>query len=184
MFNFIIVAFIASLLLLSPTSLSAQEQDPPARTKLVFETSMGSFTVETYDDLAPITSKNFIDLANKNYYDGTIFHRIIDGFMIQGGDPTGSGAGGPGYVIQDEFDPSLVHNAPGILSMANRGPNTGGSQFFVTLAPTPHLNNRHAIFGHVIEGMDVVENIGRVATDRSDRPLTEVVIKSLKVVQP
>jgi cyclophilin family peptidyl-prolyl cis-trans isomerase len=142
---------------------------------------MGNFTVETYDDLAPKTTENFLSLVKKNFYDGTIFHRVIDGFMIQGGDPLGTGTGGPGYQIDDEFGPGLTHNAPGILSMANAGPNTGGSQFFITLAPTDWLNNKHAIFGRVIEGMDVVESIGKVQTTRNDRPANEVKINKLSV---
>lgn len=152
------------------------------KTVAVFETSMGDFTVELETKKAPKTSQNFIDLVQKGFYDGVIFHRIIDGFMIQGGDPTGTGRGGPGYTIPDEFDPSLKHDKAGILSMANAGPNTGGSQFFITLVPTPHLDGRHAVFGEVIKGMDVVKAIGKVATDRSDRPLVPVTIKKIQIV--
>jgi peptidyl-prolyl cis-trans isomerase A (cyclophilin A) len=134
-----------------------------------------------FEDKAPITTKNFIDLVTKGYYDGVIFHRVIDGFMIQGGDPTGTGRGGPGYNIPDEFHAELKHDGPGILSMANAGPNTGGSQFFITLGPTPHLNNRHAVFGKVIEGLDVVKAIGKTATGSGDRPLQEVAMKKVTV---
>lgn len=146
-----------------------------------FETNMGNFKIELYSDLAPNTVKNFVDLANKNFYDGVIFHRVIDNFMIQGGDPTGTGMGGPGYQIPDEFGKGLKHDSKGILSMANAGPDTGGSQFFITLVPTPWLDGHHAIFGHVVEGMEVVEKIGHTKTDRRDRPVEDVVIKSIKI---
>ena len=145
----------------------------------VFETSMGEFRVELFEDKAPMTTKNFIDLVEKGFYNGTIFHRVIDGFMIPGGDPTGTGMGGPGYEIPDEFGEGLKHDSEGILSMANAGPNTGGSQFFITLAPTPWLNGHHAIFGKVIEGMEVVRDIGHVPTSRSDRPLVDVTIEKI-----
>lgn len=144
-----------------------------------FETSKGDFKVELFQDKAPVTSQNFINLVNKGFYNQLIFHRVIDGFMIQGGDPDGNGRGGPGYRIKDEFHPDLRHNAPGILSMANAGPNTGGSQFFITLVPTPHLDNKHAVFGRVVEGMDVVKAIGKVKTDGADRPVEPVVIKRI-----
>jgi peptidyl-prolyl cis-trans isomerase A (cyclophilin A) len=146
-----------------------------------FQTSAGTFKIELFEDRAPITTKNFIDLANKNFYDGVIFHRVIDGFMIQGGDPDGTGRGGPGYTIKDEFHPSLKHDAAGILSMANAGPNTGGSQFFITLAATPWLDNKHAVFGKVTEGMDVVRAIGSTKIGRNDRPSQDIVIEKLTV---
>lgn len=155
---------------------------PAAKNRVArFETTKGTFRIELFEDKAPITTKNFIDLATKGFYDGVIFHRVIDGFMIQGGDPTGTGRGGPGYKIPDEFHPDLKHDAPGILSMANAGPNTGGSQFFITLGPTPHLNNRHAVFGKVIEGLDVVKVIGKAATGPGDRPLEDVVMKKVTI---
>lgn len=149
----------------------------------VFDTSMGIFKIELFEDKAPKTTKNFIDLANKGFYNGVIFHRVIDGFMIQGGDPTGTGMGGPGYNIPDEFSPDLKHSGPGILSMANAGPNTGGSQFFITLAATPWLDNHHAVFGKVIEGMDVVKAIGKVKTGPQDRPVEKVVMNKVTIEQ-
>lgn len=162
-----------------------------------FETSEGRFRIELFEDRVPKTVANFIDLATgvrswkhpesgkvvegRPYYDGQIFHRIIDGFMIQGGDPTGTGMGGPGYSFEDEFDPGLRHDRPGILSMANAGPNTNGSQFFITLAPTPHLDNRHAVFGAVVDGLDVVKKIGGVDTGPNDRPVKPVTIQKLTI---
>ena len=139
-----------------------------------FKTNMGEFVAEMFEDKAPKTTENFISLVEKKFYDGIIFHRVIDGFMIQGGDPTGTGMGGPGYKIADEFGEGLTHDDEGYFSMANAGPNTGGSQFFITLAPTPWLNGHHAIFGRVVEGMDVVRKIGVTKTDFRDRPLEDV----------
>jgi peptidyl-prolyl cis-trans isomerase A (cyclophilin A) len=161
-----------------------------------FTTTAGNFTIRLFDEEAPQTVANFVGLAEgtkewtdprsnervkQPYYDGVIFHRVIDGFMIQGGDPLGQGIGGPGYTFADEFHPNLRHNKAGILSMANRGPNTNGGQFFITLAPTPHLDDRHSVFGEVVEGMDVVKAIGRMPTGDRDRPLTDVVIQSIKI---
>ena len=145
----------------------------------VFTTNKGTFEVELFEDKSPITTKNFIDLVEKGFYDGLIFHRVIDGFMIQGGDPSGNGTGGPGYHIPDEFHPELKHSDEGVLSMANAGPNTGGSQFFITLAPTPWLDNHHAVFGKVVEGMDVVREIGHTPTSYGDRPVHDVVIEKI-----
>lgn len=159
----------------------ASAEEAAKRSTAVFETSMGTFKIELYDDLAPETVKNFTDLIKKNYYDGIIFHRVIDDFMIQGGCPQGTGMGGPGYTIPDEFGKGLRHDRPGILSMANAGPDTGGSQFFITLVPCPWLDGKHAIFGHVAEGMDVVEKIGKVPTDSRDRPMKKVIIEKLTV---
>ena len=166
----------------APKSETDKPATPPAKNRIVrMETNKGVIRIEMFEDKAPITTKNFIDLATKGFYDGVIFHRVIDGFMIQGGDPTGTGRGGPGYKIPDEFHPDLKHDGAGILSMANAGPNTGGSQFFITLGPTPHLNNRHAVFGKVIEGLDVVKAIGKVSTNAADRPLEDVVMKKVTI---
>ena len=161
-----------------------------------FVTSEGSFVVRLFDQEAPRTVENFVGLAQgtkqwkdprtnqavtRPYYDGLIFHRVIDGFMIQSGDPLGEGIGGPGYTFADEFHPKLRHDKPGILSMANRGPNTNGGQFFITLAPTPHLDDRHSVFGAVVSGMDVVRKIGSTPTSERDRPLKDVVIHSVTI---
>lgn len=147
----------------------------------VFNTNMGEFKVELFNDKAPITTENFMKLVNKGFYNGLVFHRIIDGFMIQGGCPEGTGRGGPGYTIRDEFHRELKHNSSGMLSMANAGPNTGGSQFFITVAPTPWLDNHHAIFGKVVGGIDVVHAISKVKTDPNDRPLKDVVINKITI---
>lgn len=146
-----------------------------------FTTNMGEFKVELFEDKAPITTKNFISLAEKGYYNGLIFHRVIDKFMIQGGDPTGTGSGGPGYTIKDEFSKDLRHDGPGVLSMANAGPNTGGSQFFITLVPTQWLDGHHSVFGKVIEGLDIVQKIGKVKTGPNDRPVSEVVMEKITI---
>ena len=155
----------------------------------VFETSMGTFEAELYANECPETVWNFINLAEGrqetskegNFYDKLTFHRIIDGFMIQGGCPIGNGTGGPGYTFDDEFDTSLRHDSEGILSMANAGPGTNGSQFFITLDPTPHLDDRHSVFGKIIEGMDIVKKIGSVETGFNDRPKKPVVINSVTI---
>ena len=161
-----------------------------------FTTSEGDFKVRLYDDKAPNTVANFTGLAEgtkewtdpktrqkvkRPFYDGLIFHRVIDGFMLQGGCPMGNGMGGPGYQFADEFGPGLKHDKPGLLSMANSGPNTNGSQFFVTLAATPWLDNKHAIFGEVVEGMDVVKKIGKTQTGPNDRPARDVRIDAVKI---
>lgn len=148
----------------------------PNNPVVVMETNHGIIKLEIFQDLVPETAKNFIDLVNKGYYDGLIFHRVIKDFMIQGGCPLGTGTGGPGYAIKDEFTPKLRHDHAGMLSMANSGPNTGGSQFFITLVPTPWLDDHHAIFGEVIEGMDVVEEIGLVPTVGADKPVNDVIM--------
>ena len=153
-----------------------------AERKIQFTTNKGVFVAQMFEEKAPKTTKNFIDLTEKGFYNGLIFHRVIEGFMIQGGDPTGTGCGGPGYKIKDEFGEGLAHDSEGILSMANAGPDTGGSQFFITLAPTPWLNKHHAIFGKIIKGMDVVREIGSVATNFQDRPLDPVVMEKVEVL--
>jgi peptidyl-prolyl cis-trans isomerase A (cyclophilin A) len=152
----------------------------------LFDTSAGKFKAKLFADKAPKTVENFTSLADgtktgKPFYDNLVFHRVIPDFMIQGGCPSGTGTGGPGYKFADEFHPSLKHGKPGYLSMANSGPNTNGSQFFVTVAATPWLDNRHAIFGEVVEGYDVVDKISRMPRDSSDRPKQEVKINSVKI---
>jgi len=155
----------------------------------VFETSLGSFEAELYAKECPETVWNFINLAEGrqqtsregNFYDGLVFHRVIEGFVIQGGCPQGTGTGGPGYNFKDEFVSSLRHDSEGIFSMANAGPGTNGSQFFITLAPTPHLDNRHSVFGKVIKGLDIVRKIGSVKTGPGDSPLELVTINSVKI---
>ena len=148
--------------------------------RILLATSMGDITIQLYSDM-PITAGNFKKLIEKGFYDGVIFHRIIDGFMIQGGDPTGTGRGGPGYAIKDEFTPN-GKNDRGTISMANAGPNTGGSQFFINLVDNNFLDGKHPAFGKVIEGMDVVDKIGKVQTGAMDRPAKEVKIMSAKVI--
>jgi len=146
-----------------------------------FNTNKGTFKVELFNDKAPVTTGNFMKLVDQGFYNSLIFHRVIKDFMIQGGCPHGTGRGGPGYTIPDEFHPSLKHDDKGMLSMANAGPNTGGSQFFITVVPTPWLDNHHAIFGKVVEGYDVVESISKMKTGRNDKPIQDVVIKSITI---
>ncbi len=149
-------------------------------TKVKLETTKGDIVIELYKDM-PITAGNFEKLVKKGFYDGVIFHRVIDGFMIQGGDPTGTGAGGPGYEIKDEFK-GIQKNNRGTISMANAGPNTGGSQFFINLVNNNFLDNKHPVFGKVVEGMDVVDAIAKVQTDSNDRPLEVVKIIKAEIV--
>ena len=162
-----------------------------------FTTSEGNFTARLFDAETPNTVANFTGLADGSkewtdprsgrkvkqpYFNGTIFHRVIDGFMIQGGDPLGQGTGGPGYTFADEFHPKLKHDKAGILSMANRGPNTNGGQFFITLAATPWLDNKHSVFGEITEGMDVVKRIGGTATSKpGDRPVKPISVQSVTI---
>jgi len=162
-----------------------------------FTTSEGNFTARLFDAETPNTAANFAGLADGSkewtdprsgrkvkqpYFNGTVFHRVIEGFMIQGGDPLGQGTGGPGYTFADEFNPTLRHSKPGILSMANRGPNTNGGQFFITLAATPWLDDKHSVFGEIVEGMDVVKQIGSTATSKpGDRPVEAITIQSVTI---
>ncbi len=164
----------------------------------MLRTNLGSVVVRLFPHHAPKTVRNFTELAEGSrewtdpttgatskdkLYDGTIFHRVIAGFMIQGGDPLGTGRGGPGYQFADEFHPDLTFDRPYLLAMANAGPGTNGSQFFITTVPTPHLNGKHTIFGEVIEGSDVVDEISRVRTSRGDRPVEDVVLESVQITE-
>ena len=149
-----------------------------ANPTVTLTTTLGDVRIEIFEDKVPKTAANFLTLVRKGFYNGLTFHRVIPGFMIQGGCPRGDGSGGPGYEIPDEFHASLRHSGPGILSMANAGPNTGGSQFFITLAATSWLDGKHAIFGRVTSGQDVVEKIAKVPRDGQDRPRTPVKILS------
>ncbi len=162
---------------------AAQPKEGAKNPFAILETNQGVIKIELFVDKAPLTAGNFIELAQKGFYNGLIFHRVIDDFMIQGGDPRGDGTGGPGYEIKDEFHPLLRHDGPGIVSMANAGPNTGGSQFFITLVKTPWLDGKHAVFGKVVEGMDVVQAIGKVKTDKNNRPLEDVIMKNVTIVE-
>ena len=160
-----------------------------------FDTTMGKMLIKLTYEKTPVTVANFVALAEGNhpkvdkdfegikYYDGLIFHRVIDGFMIQGGDPKGDGSGGPGYKFLDEIDETLIHDKPGILSMANSGPGTNGSQFFITEVPTPHLNYKHTVFGHIVEGIGIQDAISNVETAIADRPIKDVRIKKLKIIR-
>ena len=145
------------------------------------ETSMGTMLVHLYEAEVPNTVANFIHLAARGFYDGLMFHRVIEDFMVQGGCPKGTGTGGPGWEIADEFAKGLKHDSEGVLSMANAGPNTNGSQFFITLVPTPWLDGKHTVFGKVLGGIDVLKKIGAVKVDAKDRPLTPVTIKTIKL---
>ncbi len=192
------LAIISVLVLICASMAVAvtNKKKGPNKMYAVFETSKGTIVCELFPSKAPMTVKNFVGLAQgtldwidpktnesvkKPLYNGTIFHRVISDFMIQGGDPLGLGIGGPGYKFSDEFDSSLTFEKKGILAMANSGPNTNGSQFFITVAPTPWLNNHHTIFGKVVKGQDVADSITEVEKDGSDRPVEPVVLKSLTI---
>jgi peptidyl-prolyl cis-trans isomerase A (cyclophilin A) len=172
------------------------ELENPDNPVVTLQTTKGDITVELFEQRAPRTVENFLGLATgetewsdpetgetrtDSLYEGTIFHRVIGDFMIQGGDPEGTGQGGPGYTFDDEFHEELNHDSAGMLSMANRGPNTNGSQFFITLGPQPHLDGKHAVFGTVVDGMDVVRDIGTTPTDRQDKPVKDIEIESVEV---
>ncbi len=173
--------------------MAAAASGKPARPRATIETSLGAIVIELYSDEAPKTVANFIKLAKQGFYNGVIFHRVIPGFMIQTGDPTGTGTGGPGYTFDDEIAmsaetatsgnlmPVLRHDRPGVVSMANRGPNTNGSQFFITLAPTPWLDGKHTIFGYVVEGQLVVERLAGVERDGRDRPKKNIAMKQVTI---
>jgi cyclophilin family peptidyl-prolyl cis-trans isomerase len=155
--------------------------DPKKKYTAHVKTSKGTIVIELFADKTPVTVNNFVFLAREGFYDNTTFHRVIKPFMVQGGDPTGTGRGGPGYRFKDEFHPTLKHNGPGILSMANAGPGTNGSQFFITHIPTPHLDGRHSVFGQVVEGMDVVNAIPERDPGRAREPGESLI--SIEIVE-
>ncbi|WP_417885593.1 peptidylprolyl isomerase [Zunongwangia sp.] len=188
---------ILLLAIISTLAISCKDEYPDLEDGMYakFDTSMGPIIAELYFEQTPITVASFVSLAEgennmvdstykgKEFYDGLIFHRVIDGFVIQGGDPEGTGRGGPGYKFPDEFVDSLHHDSKGVLSMANAGPGTNGSQFFITLAPTPNLDGRHTVFGKVVKGQDVVDAIGKVETVGMDRPKKDVVINHVEIIR-
>jgi cyclophilin family peptidyl-prolyl cis-trans isomerase len=181
---FIAAAIITGLFLTACSSNEIIKPKEKTMSVAVIKTNMGTIEIELFAKETPKTVENFVGLANKGYYNGVIFHRVIDGFMIQGGDPTGTGRGGEsiwGKKFNDEFVTTLKHDSAGILSMANAGPNTNGSQFFITLAPTPWLNNHHTIFGKVILGMDVVSAIGKVEKGAQDKPIKDIVMEAVTI---
>ncbi len=158
-----------------------EPEGPDIMSTALVETNMGNIKIELFDSVMPLTAGNFRKLVEKNFYNGVIFHRVIPGFMIQGGDPTGTGMGGPGYSIRDEFAPGNRNNR-GTISMANAGPNTGGSQFFINVADNNFLDSKHPVFGRVLEGMDTVDRISNVPRNRSDKPLKDVVIQRVSIL--
>jgi len=183
----LIVAAAILSLILSSNNFSQKKETKimsDSTTVAIIKTNMGTIEIELFAKETPKTVENFVGLANKGYYNGVIFHRVIDGFMIQGGDPTGTGRGGEsiwGKKFNDEIVPELIFDKEGLLAMANAGPNTNGSQFFITLAPTKWLNGNHTIFGKVIAGMDVVKAIGKVEKNAQDRPVKNVVMESVTI---
>jgi peptidyl-prolyl cis-trans isomerase A (cyclophilin A) len=192
----IITAILISVSLGLAAAAETPEKKGPVYATL--KTSMGDIVIQLFDDKAPKTVANFVGLASgtkewldpktgekvkRPLYNGTIFHRVIPGFMIQGGDPLGNGRGGPGYTFEDEFHPDLRHSKAGILSMANAGPNTNGSQFFITHQATPNLDGRHSVFGEVVKGQEVVVAIGNVSRDPRDRPIKDVVLKEIIITR-
>jgi peptidyl-prolyl cis-trans isomerase A (cyclophilin A) len=193
-----ITSLITPLLISVSLGFAAETNDKKGPPYATLKTNLGDIVIQLFDDKAPKTVANFIDLATgtkewidprtqekvkRPLYNGTIFHRVIPGFMIQGGDPVGNGTGGPGYRFEDEFHPDLRHTKGGILSMANAGPNTNGSQFFITLAPTLHLDNRHSVFGAVVKGEEVVIAIGNVPRNANNRPIKDVVLKEVVITR-
>ena len=171
-----LITTVVSLGFIGPMACSES-----SRPRATIQTAMGTIVIELYKDEAPKTVENFITLAKQGFYNGNIFHRVIPSFMIQTGDPTGTGTGGPGYTFEDEFSPTLRHDGAGVVSMANRGPDTNGSQFFITLAATPWLDGKHTIFGRVVEGQTVVERIAAIERDARDRPKNDVVMKQVTI---
>lgn len=187
---------IAALLTCASNSMAAETSEKKGRVYATLKTSMGDIVIRLFEDKAPKTVANFAALATgakewtdpktgekvkRPLYNGTIFHRVIPGFMIQGGDPRGNGTGGPGYRFEDEFHPDLKHTKAGIVSMANAGPNTNGSQFFITYKATPWLDGRHSVFGEVIKGQAVIDAIANVGRDFRDRPMKDVVLKKVVI---
>ena len=190
------LVFVAALLISAPNGFAADSPEKKGQLYATLKTSMGDIVIQLFDDKAPKTVANFVDLATgtkewtdpkkrekvkRPLYNGTIFHRVIPGFMIQGGDPLGNGTGGPGYRFEDEFHPDLKHSKPGILSMANAGPNTNGSQFFITQKPTPWLDGKHSVFGEVVKGQNVADAIINAPRDLRDRPMKDVVIQEVVI---
>jgi peptidyl-prolyl cis-trans isomerase A (cyclophilin A) len=189
---------ITALFISMSLGLAAETPEKKGPVYATLKTSMGDIVIQLFDDKAPKTVANFVGLASgtkewldpktgekvkRPLYNGTIFHRVIPGFMIQGGDPLGNGRGGPGYTFEDEFHPDLRHSKAGILSMANAGPNTNGSQFFITHQATPNLDGRHSVFGEVVKGQEVVVAIGNVSRDLRDRPIKDVVLKEIIITR-
>ncbi len=186
---FVLILFISCMNGNSNNQNLTQEQEKPimndSTVVAVVKTNMGTIEIELFENQTPKTVANFTGLAEKEYYNGVIFHRVIENFMIQGGDPTGTGRGGEsiyGAKFEDEIVSSLKHDGPGILSMANAGPNTNGSQFFITLVATPWLDGKHTVFGKVIAGMEVVSAIGKVQTSKpGDKPVEDVIMESVTI---
>ena len=179
--NKLVIFIIVLILLIGTAGITIMGKSTETKVKL--ETTQGDIVIQLYEKEMPITAGNFKKLVQEGFYDGVIFHRVIDGFMIQGGDPEGTGMGDPGYKIKDEFTNSdLDRNDRGTISMANAGPNTGGSQFFINLIDNNFLDGKHAVFGKVVEGMDVVDKIAKAPKDSQDKPLTDVVIKKASLV--
>jgi peptidyl-prolyl cis-trans isomerase A (cyclophilin A) len=192
------LGIITTIFISMSLGLAAETPEKKGPVYATLKTSMGDIVIQLFDDKAPKTVANFVGLASgtkewldpktgekvkRPLYNGTIFHRVIPGFMIQGGDPLGNGRGGPGYTFEDEFHPDLRHSKAGILSMANAGPNTNGSQFFITHQATPNLDGRHSVFGEVVKGQEVVVAIGNVSRDPRDRPIKDVVLKEIIITR-